>query len=351
MGDTPSQSLDADDQRRIWGSLVSAVGAELRPDDMIRGASGLEHRVQALAVDEVNNRLLVVSAEASARTAALMQVDIQATLSETHVLVARPVIFDLADISRRLLTPLSLTHIDPSAVSGLLASLNEMDDAARNAVVETYASPIIEPLTAILQRVALPNLTQIQDVVAQAALLPWREIFAAVKGEGGPIDVTNLMAIDSTEVERKLGICPLPLYEFSEADLELFLSGVDAQTIRERLKALGIYQYFFPPADQLVLGLADRGVHAPSALVAAAAPAPTLGHPFGDDELVDAQKSLVETLEAMKATGYVAEGEVGIEVTPQGRTVRSTLKYRPREGMLEKILKRISLSLSPKDFM
>src|SRR5436190_1391131 len=88
--------------KEIWKSISSAIGVEMREATSIRGSSGQDHPVQAIAVDDKTNRVVIFSAEQSPRIAALMQADVQATLPGVHVLVARPVIFDLSEIARRV---------------------------------------------------------------------------------------------------------------------------------------------------------------------------------------------------------------------------------------------------------
>lgn len=87
------------DQVRLWSSFSAAIGTELRPATTIRGSSGLDHPVQAIAVDDKYKRVLIISAEQNARVAALMQGDVQATMPDVRVLVARPVVVDLGAIA------------------------------------------------------------------------------------------------------------------------------------------------------------------------------------------------------------------------------------------------------------
>jgi hypothetical protein len=68
------------DTKQIWKSLSSAIDVEVREATSIRGSSGQDHPVQAVAVDEKTNRVVIFSAEPSPRIAALMQTDVQATL-------------------------------------------------------------------------------------------------------------------------------------------------------------------------------------------------------------------------------------------------------------------------------
>lgn len=83
----------------IWKPVLRAVNAAPQDVQAVRGLSGLEHPCIALGVDEKERRLVVVSAEADARSAALAQADIQAALPDIRVVVARPVAFDMAQLA------------------------------------------------------------------------------------------------------------------------------------------------------------------------------------------------------------------------------------------------------------
>ncbi|TIO54792.1 MAG: hypothetical protein E5X98_21595, partial [Mesorhizobium sp.] len=89
-----------DDKPPIWESFSKALGAEYRPAKEIQGASGLTHEVQAIAVDDKGNRVILISADPNSRTAALMRIDVQATMPDAKVLVARPLAVDLAFAAR-----------------------------------------------------------------------------------------------------------------------------------------------------------------------------------------------------------------------------------------------------------
>jgi hypothetical protein len=47
----------------------------------------------------------------------------------------------------------------------------------------------------------------------------------------------------------------------------------------------------------------------------------------------------------------IVEGEMTVELGPEGRRVRETVRFKPREGVLSKVLNRISVSLSLKDLL
>ena len=63
-----------DEGVEFWNSFLRAVGTEpLPPRDTLQGASGLNHPVIALGSDENLHRLVIVSGDPDARTAALAQ--------------------------------------------------------------------------------------------------------------------------------------------------------------------------------------------------------------------------------------------------------------------------------------
>src|SRR5262245_39986648 len=54
----------------------------------------------------------------------------------------------------------------------------------------------------------------------------------------------------------------------------------------------------------------------------------------------------LETLEELKGIGYVADAEFGLEITEKGRAVRQTINVRPREGLINKISKIVSVKVN-----
>jgi hypothetical protein len=74
----------------VWDVFGRALGAEPRDNPSIRGASGLDHAVEAISVDDKNRRVIIFAAEPNPRIAALMQVDIQATMPDAGCLSLDP---------------------------------------------------------------------------------------------------------------------------------------------------------------------------------------------------------------------------------------------------------------------
>ena len=214
-----------------------------------------------------------------------------------------------------------------------------------------HRKPIMRFSKAI-QNVSLPTLTQILSLVQQASYLDWNAIANSFgENPSNPlVSLAGMLALDSLAVDRAHGVCAIPLYEFTETDWEMLLEGRRVEQIQERLKQLDIFQYFFPAADQMALGLVDRGINRQSYLTAAIESAPTLGHPFGSTEIVQEDISLSELIDALQDRNLLVEGELGLEVTPLGTTKRASIKFRPREGIISKVLQRLSVNVDLKPF-
>jgi hypothetical protein len=337
----------------IWSSFFRALGVELRPETQIAGDSGIMHRVQAVGVDDKTNRVVVVSAEYNPRIAALMRVDVQAMMPCAKVLVARPLAIDIAHTTRTLFST-KTGGIDLMKVLelGQILGLGPLAQQA----LETRYGPDFKKLMANVSRSNLPIRSHFLTIIEQVAELNWARVkdaqFSDIVALAYEV-VSQLSQSDNLAGDRKQGVCPVPTYELTERDWELFGSGQHIDEVRERLKALNIYQYFFPPADSVALGLIDRNVGTEEGIQRGFDIAEQSGHFVSKNEFLPDAEDLPDLLEALKAKGYVAEGEFSYETTEEGRTIRKSVKVRPRESFLTKIINRINLSasVSPKDFL
>jgi len=186
-----------------------------------------------------------------------MQLDVQATMPDVHVIVARPIIFDISEIARRVFERIGDFNLQ--TVVAALKEPNVHQDSTKE-IMETKIGPAIKPLFDTASKVRLPVSVQLMDVIEQLMRLDWGSITTPVAMEDFLAILFSTTTLDSAAADRRLGICPIPLYEFSEADYNLLLSGKHIDEVQARLKRLGIYQYFFPAPDQLLLGLADNKV-------------------------------------------------------------------------------------------
>lgn len=176
------------------------------------------------------------------------------------------------------------------------------------------------------------------DVIQQLSHLDFRTAF-----HDGKLSLSTLLAVDFIEIDRRLGICYMPLYELSGENWEMFASGRDGDAIEEKLKDIGVRQYFFPPLHHAALGIIDRGRKDEAAIREDLPFADRLEHPLQRPELVDADVEICDIVDALQERGLVAEGEVGFEITEQGHQVRGTVKFRPREAFISRFLNKVNL--------
>src|SRR5688572_7077149 len=102
---------------RFWDNVLKAVDASPRPATSIRGASGINHPVIALGVDEDRRRLILISGEHDARTAAMAQTDVQSVLPNMQVLIARPIAVDLSGLARTVIRMLGRSSFSPDEIT------------------------------------------------------------------------------------------------------------------------------------------------------------------------------------------------------------------------------------------
>ncbi|OWK19863.1 hypothetical protein AJ88_38130 [Mesorhizobium amorphae CCBAU 01583] len=130
-------------------------------------------------------------------------------------------------------------------------------------------------------------------------------------------------------------------------------SGKHIDEVQERLKSLNIFQYFFPPADNLALGLIDKGLSAGDQLRAGFKLAEAQGHLISPNTIVPDAASMTDMIDELQARGFVVSGETEIAIGPEGTTFRQTISHRPAEGLIERLSKIVSfkLDLSLKDLL
>jgi hypothetical protein len=334
------------DPKALWDKIIMAAGAEPREATSLRGASGIQHAALAIGVDDARRRLIVISKEHDARSAALAQADIQAGLRSLQVLVARPVAIDLSAASR------NITSILGRSILGA-------QDLGNKDLIEEALKPSAERLGltfALAASSALPHLLEAIVQLSKLKFVPQAqgsdepESIATKDDNPLVIELDELNKWDPTEHDRRFGICAIPLYDFSPEEIDLVLSTDNIDEIRKLLQEHNLLQYFFPAPDQLALGLIERG-HATSAsqLLEKISEAPALGHPYGEMEVTPPGTQLLNIVDELRERKLVVEGELTLELTPQGQSTRQTIKYKPREGLLSKLLNRFEVKLDLKD--
>jgi hypothetical protein len=74
-----------------------------------------------------------------------------------------------------------------------------------------------------------------------------------------------------------------------------------------------------------------------------------LGHPLAVPEIVDKVTSPYEIIDQLRSRKLIVEGEIGYEISEQAQSARLTVKFKPREGLVSKLVNRFSIKLDLKD--
>lgn len=305
----------------FWDNILRAADTIPHESDTIRGSSGLEHPIVSLGVDEAANRLVVITKEMNGRAAALVQADIQAAATPRQVIVVRPVLYSFA-------AALQEFPDDSSGVSEVLESFHNMISRSAKVTPKDFLDKWKYSFDA-------------GDA---------KELLGAILGIQSLKDIRGELGTDPTHDDRELGICAVPLYDFTADELDAISESTDIDSIKSILTKQDLLQFFFPPPDHVALGVVQRGeVSDLSKIQDNVALAPRLGHPFGKSEIASPEASILEIIDHLQSRQLIVEGEFGFELSEEGKAIRQTVRFKPREGLLSKLINRFSLSLNFKD--
>ncbi|MBB4053546.1 hypothetical protein GGR20_003208 [Devosia subaequoris] len=280
--------------------------------------------------------------------AALTQVDVQAAMPDMRILVARPILLDLGVLSRQLVEKIGSNQFHVGKAIAAIDRFSKLPKSKQDKILTSAVGVGFDRLKVAFEHVSLPMLAQFVTVLQQAANFDWESAItaAAEKNPNAIISLAGLTAIDNMALDRKNGICPIPLYELDEAEWRTLSTSKDVGEVKERLERMGVYQYFFPPEDDLALGFIDKGLSGAAALQNAVTKTQELGHQIAAPTLTTAAGDVRETVEQLQELGYVVEGEFGYEVSASGETRRANFKIRPQESLFSKILGRVSVGVT-----
>ena len=323
------------DNGLFWKNFVRALDAEPRDDNVVRGISGIEHKLLGIGVNDKDRRLVLVSDTPTAEHAALMQVDVAATSRDLNVVIARPAAFDLTGPVRKIVEAYGSPVLDKTAIE----KFNELgkkedDQAMRMAFGQLFGAFMLTAARAFTFT-PLTGYSQFQQFVSQLSLI---DFTTALSDENGQVDLKPFAELDITLKDRELGICPVPLYKFEETQMETILSATNAEPVTEVLHDLDIHQYFFPEPEDVGLGLVDRGITNPENVETALTTAPKIGHPYaGSGGDVSAQFAH-EIVQRLIDNERLEEAEV-LMVTEDGAQLRVRAKAKPSEAFIVKLLR------------
>lgn len=331
-------------QSEFWKNILGAVETEIRDVKHIQGASGYSHPVVAVGVDEGRRRVVMISGESDARLAALAQGDVQVALPSVKVIMARPLAINLGIFAKAVtdfIGKLKVTSDD-------LEKLSKDNKEQFSEHIKDITSMVVahKPWDAA----SLQVIPLLKEILQQLSLV---EIEQTGKSEDDSkrnliFDLSRLALLDPAEADRQMGVCSIPIYEFSENEIDVLKSKYDPDAARDLLVRHDIFQYFFPAADQLALGFAERKQVSVSTLIQRLETAPREGHPFGVNEIVENDLTLTRMIDALQDRKLLVEGEMGLEITPKGDDFRAFVRFKPRESLLAKISRILSIKIDLK---
>lgn len=278
----------------------------------------------------------------------MVQADVQARMHNYNILMVRPISINLSTAFQGV-GLLMGNNIFTKKDLDELAVKDEKNEIAKEGKekLENLLN-FVAPQVEIIQRTK-PNLVSVfQEIISQLSHL--RFLQDIEENNNFAIDFQEILTYNPVVYDNNLGICSIPLFLFSVDEVESFLKRKNQEVTRNILKRHGIYQFFYPPVDALALGFIEKEIHMKEDLIKKIENVPTYGHPFGENELIDAKK-LNHVVDALKEKGLVVEGEFSLGITEVGKEKRMIVKFSPRESIFKRLSNIISIKvdLSIKD--
>jgi hypothetical protein len=212
------QIMPEDLKSAFWPNLLRALETEPHKADFVRGVSGLDHPVIAAGVDDARRRLLLVSGEHDARSAAIAQLDIQRVVESVQVVVMRPIAISLTPIAKQIVDFLGGPALASNQLQEKLKSFSDKGQT-EEIIGKSFTRCVTGCDVATLNWVA-----QVMQVVQQLSMIDIEIDGGQGSNSGGMIRFEKLANLDPIELDRHLGVCPIPLYEFDPADATLIQS-------------------------------------------------------------------------------------------------------------------------------
>jgi hypothetical protein len=209
--------------------------------------------------------------------------------------------------------------------------------------------PNAEAITKPSDIVPLDILSQIMFVIRQ---LTYIDVQMAITDIGEQqlqhLDLANLATRGLMKPDREVGVCPLPLYTFTDEDWGAFDS-TSRDDLAEHLKTLGVYQYFFPAPDHAVLGLIDRTSLSKADIGPTVQRFGEMGHPIGEPEIVRTA-TMLQMIGELQDKGLI-EGKVNFTLTDEGNKIRGSVAFKARESVISKLVNQLRLSVNIKNYV
>ncbi|MFH1051082.1 MAG: hypothetical protein V1779_09180 [bacterium] len=323
----------------FWDSFLKAVETEPVEAKPIQGISGIYHDTTAIGVDEKRKRLVIISSEPDSRNTILIQSDIKSKIKEYHIILARPAVVNLGYVASFITTLIGNYDFSMSELNELVK--DKIDFQKR---IEKYG----EQLKAFhgykkiinFDSATISIISMIKEVIDQLSMIKMTK-----EVDDTYFSLKDISLFDPASYDREQGICPVPLYEFEDFETIAFQQGNNHDYVRHILEKKHILQYFFPSPDYLAIGLISSSISKTSDVISKINEAPHIGHPLGENDLLDKNISLLNIIDALKDKKYAVDGEICLEVTEEGKKYRNIVRYQPREGFLKKLSNVLSIKL------
>lgn len=267
----------------------------------------------------------------------MAQADLQAAQNDVQVVLARAVIVNLGAVGEAIEEKIGR----PIVLSEDLAALQQPDQEQVNEAIGQIFKPLAEQAFNARAVGSISFLQGFVQFIKQAAQADW----AVGDRKDYLLNLSKLLSQPVIAEDAAVGVCPIPVYAFTEDELASIHAGSDSDEVRDILSRHNLFQYFFPAPDQTALGLIERAPKEVE-IIDAVEVAPTIGHPLGSDELVPQSTTLPELLDQLRERDYVAQVDYGWELTEAGKEVRAHIRATPREGLVSKLLNRVSVKIN-----
>lgn len=328
-------------EKNFWHGFYKTLNCEYKDISEIKGLSGIVHQVNSMGINHDEKRIIISQNEQDARILAMAQTDISGRLKNYNVLMVRPVPINLSK---------TFTHISLLLGSNIMSlkNLSKGENNSKEQIVSKNKEQIesifkgISPQIEIIQKTSLNLVPIFKELVHQLSHLKF--IQDLENNDQLEIDFGQILGFNPLVFDNASGVCPLPFYNFTLDEAESFLKLKNIEDNIQILKKHNIYQFFYPPADSLALGLIELNPDKESNIIKTVSEVPLIGHPFGDNEIIDVKK-IDDIIEALKDKGLAVEGEIGMTLTQQGLEKRAIIKFSPRESIFKRISNMISLKL------
>lgn len=328
--------------QNFWNGFYKTLNCEYKEVSEIKGLSGIVHQVNSMGINHDEKRIIISQNEQDARILAMAQTDIAGRLKDYNVLMVRPVPINLSK---------TFTHISLLLGSNIM-SLKDLSegnkDGSDDDIVNKNKEQIesifkgISPQIEIIQKTSLNLVPIFKELVHQLSHLKF--IQDLEDKDQFEVDFGQILGFNPLVFDNAAGVCPLPFYNFTLDEAESFLKPKNIEENIQILKKHNIYQFFYPPADSLALGLIESKPDKESNIIKTVSEVPLIGHPFGENEIIDANK-IDDIVEALKDKGLAVEGEIGMTITKEGVERRAIVKFSPRESIFKRISNMISIKV------